>query len=59
MTRMLKRVRWIGVIVAGGALFTGGCLPADFYSQLFASAITTAVTTVVANVAAGLVPAGT
>jgi len=56
MTRLLSRMRWIGVVMAGGTLFAGGCLPDTFYSQLLASGITTAVNTLVAGIAANLIP---
>ena len=56
MTRPLSWKRWIGVVMAGGTLFASGCLPANFYSQLLASSITTAVNTLVAGIATNIVP---
>ena len=57
MTRLLSRARWMGLVLAGGTLFAGGCLPENYYSELLADAITTAVNTVVAVVANNLIPA--
>jgi hypothetical protein len=60
MTRILRPMKWMGLLVAGGMLMTAnGCLAPNFYSTLLGDTIVTGVTSAVLNVvlaSAGLQP---